>query len=536
MSEASPPAGRTYHRCVRRSSPLLLVLLALTACTSVVTGDPSPGVRLEKRGPAGAVPQGLERFYGQEIGWGGCSAYADSTTTRALYRDRPSLECARVEVPLDYAAPEGGTIRIGVLRRPATGDRIGSLLLNPGGPGASGMEAAVSLVPQVLTSEIGARFDLVGFDPRGVGASEPRVRCLSDAERDEERLDVDVDASPEGVAETERENQEYARKCAENTSAEFLANLGTRDVVKDLDVLRSALGDEKLSYVGYSYGTHIGAVYAEAFPANVRAMVLDGAVDPAQDEGDSLVAQGAGFQQAFEEFAAWCAKRPDCALGTDPAKAAEAFQGLTRPLVEQPVAVQGRKLSYNDSITGVVQALYSSQLWEPLNTGLTELKAGQGQTLLLLADTYYGRDADGKYSAITDAFTAIQCVDSPRDTDRAKLAEVARRYREAAPFLDDGAPPVGVLDACAFWPVPVTAAPTLTARPVGLPPVLVISTTGDPATPYDAGVSLARVLGGALLTYEGEQHTVYLQGVECVDAIGTAYLVGLATPQAGARC
>jgi pimeloyl-ACP methyl ester carboxylesterase len=382
------------------------------------------------------------------------------------------------------------------------------------------------------------RFDFVGFDPRGVGSSEPTVRCLTDAERDAERADDDeLDTSPQGVAKLEAEQRDYAAKCAQRTGkgAQMLANIGTRDVVRDMDLLRSALGDEKLTYLGYSYGTRLGSTYAETFPANVRAMVLDGALDPNQNAVDELVAQGQGFQHAFDEFVAWCVARDDCALGADKGNALAEYHRLVRPLGDNPLDLGGRELSYSDATTGVVQALYADELWEYLNTGLTELKSGKGTTLMKLADAYLERDDDGKYTTTQDAFTAIHCVDDPRVTDQAMIIEAERRYKEVAPFLDDGQPPSAALDACAFWPVPNTSQPHL-PNIAGLPPVLVISTTGDPATPYQAGVELAKALGGGLLTYEATQHTVFLQGEECVDKVGIDYLVELRLPPEGTRC
>ncbi|PSL54480.1 alpha/beta hydrolase family protein [Saccharothrix carnea] len=513
---------------------LFLALPLLASCTSVLPGSPTAGTALEQRGPAGAVPGGLERFYGQQLGWEDCAPYATTGTTTSLFKNKKSIECARLEVPLDYTEPEGRTIKVGLLRQRATGDRIGSLIINPGGPGASGMAAAAGMGAQVKSSPVGERFDLIGFDPRGIGASEPQIKCLTDAERDADRLDTDIDTSPAGLAETEAENKAYADKCASVTGVDVLANVGTRDVVRDLDVMRSALGDEKLTYLGFSYGTHIGAAYAQAFPGNVRALVLDGAVDPTQNQVESLIAQGAGFQKAFDAFAAWCATRQDCALGNDPSKANQAFRDLTLPLVQRPVAVGERKLSYNDAITGAIQAMYSEELWAPLNSGLTELKNNRGEVLLLLADNYFDRDKEGRYSTITDAFVAVKCVDEPRVTDKNVLNDVARRYKAAAPFLDDGQPPGAALDACAFWPVPPSVQEH---KPVsGLPPVLVISTTGDPATPYEAGVSLAKELGGGLLTFEGNQHTVYFHGNDCVDEAGHAYLISLELPREGTRC
>lgn len=294
--------------------------MPLAACTSTPKDQPSQVT--EQLGPKGAVPAGLDRFYGQPLTWGDCAPYATSGGAKSAFAVK-TLQCARLTVPLDYAKPDGDTITIGVLRHKATDqdNRIGSLVMNPGGPGASGMEAAANLSQGAAQGELGKRFDFVGFDPRGIGASEPQVRCLTDKERDANREeDLEADGSPAGVAKQETEAKDFAGKCAQRTEHgdAMLANVGTRDVVKDMDVLRSALGDEKLSYLGYSYGTRIGSTYAEAFPKNVRAMVLDGALDPDQDSVESLVAQGQGFGKAFGQYASWCAARQDCALGANP--------------------------------------------------------------------------------------------------------------------------------------------------------------------------------------------------------------------------
>jgi pimeloyl-ACP methyl ester carboxylesterase len=303
-----------------------------------------------------------------------------------------------------------------------------------------------------------------------------------------------------------------------------------------MDVMRSALGDEKLTYLGYSYGTRIGTSYAEVFPGSVRAMVLDGAVDPAQDPIAQLIDQGRGFQRAFDTFAAWCATRRDCALGQDTSQAVHHFQSRVRPLISEPASVSdGRKLSYTDATIGTVQALYLPALWEPLNRGLRELAQGQGDILIRLADIYYGRQPDGSYSTTMDVFQAVLCVDNPPIKDRNLARDVDAQYRAAAPFLDTGRPPSAALDNCAFWPVPPTGGPHHPQVP-GLAPVLVISTTQDPATPYQAGVNLARALNGRLLTYEGTQHTAFLQGNRCVDQVGISYLTNLQLPAEGTRC
>nr|WP_243770352.1 alpha/beta hydrolase [Amycolatopsis acidicola] len=517
----------------------ICLLTPLAACTSEHSSTPEAEPnQTESRGPVGPVPAGLDKFYAQPLTWGECAPYATSDDAKSAFGSQ-DLQCARLTVPLDYANPQGDTITIGVLRHKATGNRIGALVMNPGGPGASGMVAAASLSSQMSNSELGQRFDLVGFDPRGIGASEPEVNCLTDSERDADReKDLDTDGSPEGVAKQEADSKDFATKCAQRTDhgTAMLANLGTRDVAKDMDVLRSALGEQKLTYLGYSYGTRIGYTYAEAFPGNVRAMVLDGALDPNEDETESLVNQGAGFGKAFTEFGKWCAARQDCALGNDAANATKAYQDLVRPLIDNPVNIgDGRKLTFDDATLGTIQALYSQQLWEPLNTGLNELKRGRGTTLMALADQYNERDQQGHYSNTQDAFTAIRCVDDPRVTDKNEILNAENQYDQVAPFLDDGRPNGAALDACAYWPVPNTSEPH-EPKVSGVPPVLVISTTNDPATPYEAGVNLAKAMNGALLTFEGTQHTVFLQGNSCVDDAGTAYLVDGTLPAAGKRC
>lgn len=513
----------------------LLACCVATGCTSVVRGEPL-AVSVEKRGPVGPVPAGLERFYGQTLGWGDCRSMA--TTENRQLLEQSGLECARMSAPLDYAEPDGRVISIALLRRVAgaPGRRVGSLVLNPGGPGSSGVTAAAGVAQSQANTELGARFDIVGFDPRGIGSSEPTVQCLTAQERDADRLDNDVDTSAAGVAQTEQENKRFAELCAQRTGPEVLANLGTRDVARDLDVLRSVLGEPKLTFLGFSYGTRIGTEYAERFPGNVRAMILDGAVDPSENAVDSSVSQSRGFQEAFTAFSANCVTRRECPLGTDPAEATRRFRELVDPLVATPAPTQrGRRLSYSDAITGVIQALYSEELWGPLTKGLTELAGGRGDLLLALADNYYGRSPDGTYSTITDAFMAVHCVDDERVRDRAVVAEADRRARQVAPFIDDGRAPTTALDVCNFWPVPPTSTPHEPSVP-GLPTVLVISTTGDPATPYEAGVRLAEQLKARLLTNEGEGHTAFLGEKKCVNDIGLAYLTDLTLPDTNVRC
>ncbi|MDT0349890.1 alpha/beta hydrolase [Pseudonocardia charpentierae] len=527
---------------MRRSRPTALVLLAaaltvLTACSSPAPAVPVAADASAAPAPASvdAVPAGLTRFYTQKLTWGPCASFAGPDDKAAFAEKR--YDCTRLEVPLDYADPARPTAQLGVLRLKATGDKIGSLVVNPGGPGASGMSA----VPSLFGSGEGAegpltkRFDVVGLDPRGVGASTPTIDCLTDAEWEVERGDLDVDPSPAGVAQTEEENRQYAQRCTDRVGAAVLANVGTRDAARDLDVLRAAVGDQKLTYLGYSYGTRLGSTYAEDFPQNVRALVLDGALDPSQTTVERSVAQAAGFQQAFDAFAAECAKQGDCPLGADPAKATAAFQAITRPLVDRPLAVGPRKLTYPDAITGVTQALYVSSAWPALAQGISALAKGDGTILMLLADLYLDRRADGSYGNAIEAFDVISCVDEQRITDPAAIADGAARELAAAPYRDAGRGVVAARDKCAFWPVPPTSTPH-TPNVAGLPPTVVVSTTGDPATPYAAGVDLAKALGGTLLRVEGEQHGAVLSGSACVDDAVSAYLVDLTVPASGTAC
>jgi pimeloyl-ACP methyl ester carboxylesterase len=363
------------------------------------------------------------------------------------------------------------------------------------------------------------------------------VWCNSDADHDRLRADNVVEYTPEGVAHLEKLTREFVQRCVDKMGTDFLANVGTASVVKDLDALRVALGDEKLTFLGYSYGTRIGANYAEEFPQNVRAMILDGAIDPNADPVEADVRQASAFQQAFDDYAADCAIEPDCPLGTDPAKAVDVYHSLVWPLVDSPAETDDpRNLSYNDAVVGTILPLYSPTLWRHLTAALKEIEAGRGDTMLALADLYMERDAQGHYTNGTDVRIAVNCVDKPPITDRATLVEQDRRVREAAPFMAYGEfTGLAPMSTCSAWPVP----PTTTPHEIsvnGLPPILVVSTTNDPATPYQAGVDLARQLGGTLVTFEGTQHTVVLQADSCIDEIATRYLVDVTVPPQDTRC
>ncbi|MFI7001949.1 alpha/beta hydrolase [Nocardia sp. NPDC050175] len=500
---------------------LMVAVLALVAAGCTVNGHPT--------GPMPTAPAELTKFYTQTVQWGTCTGFGSADD-----RFAPTAQCARITVPVDYAAPDGPTAQIAVSRIKASGKKIGSLLMNPGGPGESGL----TMSALGNKSPLAERFDRVGFDPRGVGSSTPAIVCETAKEQDAERAEPQKDNTPEGIAAAENENRQYADRCTEHTGKDFLARVGTREVVQDMDVMRAALGDAKLSYLGYSYGTKIGSAYAEKFPDHVRALVLDGAIDSSQDPVQESLRQAAGFQKVFDAYAADCTKKADCPLGTDKTQTVQRFRALVNPLWDKTVpTTDPRGLNYGDALTGVRQALYTNDLWPVLTLGLSELRDGRGDTLLQLADLYDGRRDDGTYSNTTDAFNAIRCVDDPRISDRGITGKQDMEYRKAAPFLDDGrGTGAAPLDQCTVWPVPNTSEPhriTVT----GLPKVVVVSTTEDPATPYQAGVDLASQLGASLLTYKGNRHTIALSGGStCVDDAVIDYLVDLTDPEPGLTC
>ena len=482
---------------------------------------------------ASASPEGeATTAYGQAPVWGSCESYLGDA--HAI----PTAQCGTVSVPIDYANPQGPQAQLAVIRVPATGDRLGVLMVNPGGPGASAVDTVAGMGASLADTEITRRFDLVGFDPRGVGHSTPQVHCRTDAEFDAYRRDPMVDYSPAGVTHIEAVYQQIAQGCVDRTGRDFLANVGTASTAQDMDVVRAALGENQVNFLGYSYGTELGANYAERYPDRVRAMVLDGAVDPGSDPIGESLRQLAGFQTAFDDYAADCAQSTDCPLGQDPTQFVARYHELVNPLVQQPGRTSDpRGLSYSDAISGTVNALYTQRYWKYLTSGLLGLRRGtDAGDLLLLADDYVHRDTAGHYDNQQDAFTAIRCVDAPYPTDPAVWADADHRAREAAPFMAYGeATGFAPRDMCTMWLVPPTSAPHDVTSP-GPGKVVVVSTTHDPATPYQAGVDLARELDAALITFDGTQHTVVFNGDACVDPAVVSFLVDSTIPPVGLRC
>lgn len=492
----------------RRVTLLPAVFAALTLLMTACTSD--------KDAVAPPVPT-LDRYYQQTLAWGACSDYPGGADLGAA-----GIECARVTVPIDYGKPDGDTARIAISRLRATGTRVASLLTNPGGPGAPGL----SLPRALAKSPVAEHLDVIGMDVRGLGASTPRVSCRSAAEYATGQRVLGRNDPLAEIDQIEEENEDYANSCARRTGLTLLQHVGTVDVARDMDVVRAALGEQKLTYFGGSYGTRLGSTYAELFPERVRALVLDAPVDPTTNIGDEVIT-AAGFQQAFDAYAADCATSPDCPLGTDPKKANENYRALVNPLIRRPV----HGLDYGAVTTATIASLYHPSSWPDLTKGLTDLAKGRSEALLGDAGAYEDASSD-------DVHRAVLCLEEIRVTDRAVAADIVRRSRSAAPAFDDGlgdADNKAPLDACAFWPVPPTAQPHV-PKVTGLPKVVVVAATGDPATPYPGGVTLAKTLGAALITYEGTQHGAAFEGIACVDEPVVKYLIDLTPPADGLRC
>ncbi len=512
-----------------RGMGLVLAATLLAACSSIVPGgdaeQPAPydaGPRTSPR--SGPDPESLREFRRQRVSWSACG---------------DGFECARVAVPLDYERPGRDVIDLSVVRLPASGGaekRLGSLLINPGGPGSSGIEYARQ-AERVINPHVRERFDIVGFDPRGVARSEP-LKCLTDRQLDEF---ISADGSPDDPAEEQR-LIELARMLAqgcEQRAGELLAHVATEDVARDLDVLRAVLGDERLHYLGKSYGTLLGATYAELFPQHVGRLVLDGAVDPTVSDEEFDLAQAEGFERALRAFVADCVEQDECPLSGSVDEGVQQVALLLERIDKHPLPSEDsdRRLTQALAVLGVVAALYDrTSGWPALRIALAQAERDDGTVLLRLADFYTDRDEDGDYATNqNEVFYAVNCLDGDDGTaDVAELRSRADRYAASAPvfgpYLAWGAV------ACVDWPVPPRGEPG-PLRAAGSAPILVVGTTRDPATPYAWAVGLADQLeAGVLLSWDGDGHTAYGRGSSCIDAAVDDYLVAGEVPEDGTRC
>lgn len=484
---------------------LLAATLLLSSCSAAQPG----AARAARPAAAGA----------STLRWGRC---------QGMY------ECTTLKVPLSYGDPGGRQLRLALIRQAAgvPSRRIGDLLINPGGPGASTVADFSSLL-SLLSPTLRARFTIVGFDPRGVGASSP-VRCLPPAGL---QAFLQVDTAPSTptqravlVAATRR----FVAGCEER-SGSLLGHVGTRDVARDMNRIRLALGDRTVSYLGFSYGTFLGAEFAHLFPHQLRAAVLDGALDPTVPPIAATDAQSIGFETDLAALVHSCTATAACPWR--PAEPAGGIADIQALLARLAAAAEpaggGRVLTEGEAFYGIGAGLYSTTTWPLLEQSLQAADQGNGAGLLALADAYTGRNPDGSYSNEIEAETAVSCLDQPWPHSAATYFSAAAAVAPQAPVFGPG----NLLSslACAYWPVRA-AAPVAPPVVRGGPPILVIATTGDPATPYAGGVALSRELGtGRLLTRVGEGHTGYPASA-CVRRYADRYLISLALPPVGTRC
>jgi pimeloyl-ACP methyl ester carboxylesterase len=436
-----------------------------------------------------------------------------------------------LSVPEHYAKPDGKRLGIAVIRQPSSGSHEGSLIVNPGGPGASGIDFVAQSASSF--SELTEHYDLVSFDPRGVGASDP-IRCVTSSQ-----LDTNINENPDpqtaaDLATLVSQAKALANDCFRK-NGNFLEHVGTIDEARDMDVLRAALGDSKLTYYGASYGTYLGAKYAELFPTRIRGMVLDGALDPSLPVTQENLVQAKGFQVDLDDFLTQCVQSGKCPLGSTVAAAHAEFENLKAMVTAHPLtSTTGRVLGPGEFFEGVAAGLYQTEVWPELWESLGLLKGGQPTTLFLFADALTGRNNDGSYSNLIESNTAINCIDRPAPKSVAFYVAHAKAFARQAP--DFGAAIEYSSLPCAFWKVPPVEQPHPVHAP-GAPPILVIGTTRDPATPYVWAQALARQLSsGVLLTYNGDGHTAYIRHDSCVDAAVKSYLVDLQPPKPGITC
>lgn len=449
--------------------------------------------------------------------------------TPVVWQPCGSLQCGSVTAPLDYASPDGPTISIALARHPAAvpTQRIGSLVINPGGPGGSGIDDLPNEL-SVLPAGLLDRFDVVSFDPRGVERSSP-VSCASGSSGSGSGAGPSLDPVPSTPAQRLQlleADRQYASACQQSSGA-VLAHVGTMDTARDLDRIRQAVGDAGLTFVGHSYGTLLGATYAELFPTRVRAMVLDGAIDPALTTQQYLIDQSRSLETELQSFFAWCASS-GCAWrpAGDPTIA---LATLIERAAEQPVPAGGSVAGAGSIYSTLLAGLESRSSWPTLAGALAGLANGDGTA----ASSISGRYDRGGSSNGADAERAIDCLDHPSDRNPAHYPELAATARQAAPVF--GPLLAWGLLTCATWPVPPTRSPAPASDPGG-PPILVVGTTGDPVTPYRWAVSLAGELsGGALLTWQGQSHVAYFYS-PCVRSAYQSYLVNGVTPPPGTSC
>ncbi|MEV0013437.1 alpha/beta hydrolase [Streptomyces tendae] len=530
---------RTRTGSTRFRAALLAAALLATACSAggASTSAGSPAARAVGSTAAAtaalaplpqATPSELSPYYGQKLAWRDCGV--------------PGFQCATMKAPLDYAKPGEGDVRLAVARKKATGPgkRLGSLLVNPGGPGGSAIGYLQQYAGIGYPAKVRARYDMVAVDPRGVARSEP-VECLDGPEMD---AYTQTDVTPDDAGETDElvdAYKEFAEGCGAD-APKLLRHVSTVEAARDMDVLRAVLGDEKLTYVGASYGTFLGATYAGLFPDRTGRLVLDGAMDPSLPARRLNLEQTEGFETAFQSFAKDCVRQPDCPLGdknTAPDQVGKNLKSFFDDLDAKPLPAgdaDGRKLTESLATTGVIAAMYDEGAWQQLRESLTSaIKEKDGAGLLILSDSYYEREADGGYSNLMFANAAVNCLDLPAAfSSPDEVRDALPEFEKASPVFGEGLAWSSL--NCAYWPVKPTGEPHR-IEAAGATPIVVVGTTRDPATPYRWAEALSdQLASGHLLTYEGDGHTAYGRGSTCIDSAINTYLLRGTAPEDGKRC
>jgi pimeloyl-ACP methyl ester carboxylesterase len=503
---------------VRRSAPLVaasaIAMIALAACTPQKT-QVSPSVM-----PTAAPTDGSFDAYAQSLTWTECGG----------------LECATVLVPLDWTNPGGQSIEVEINRLKATGEARGSLLINPGGPGGSGLSLTEALASSA-GEDLLAAYDIIGFDPRGVGASTP-VDC-GDAETVDTFIVTDYPLETQAdVDAANQRNVDFAKGCQE-ASGDIVANVDTVSAARDMDVIRSLVGDEDLNYLGFSYGTQLGATYAELYPDRVGRMVLDGAVDFLLPSDDQAAGQAAGFEGALTNFVEWCAGESDCPLSSNPDAAKKEIHDIAVGAIADPVPAGNTDVNGNLMVYGIVVTLYDEGSWPYLLLALDEVINQSSATYMAqLADFYLDRDSNtGEYlSNSTVVFSVISCLDE--EPGEAWDLERVDQFRA---LMEEASPTFGwwfaASTGCSDWPFQANELVTSLDNATSTAPILVIGTTNDPATPYEWAQSLTQQLGDAtLLTYDGEGHTAYGRSNQCIIDAVDGWLVDGTMPSTGTVC
>ncbi|WP_307858498.1 alpha/beta hydrolase [Microbacterium flavescens] len=512
---------RRARRVSAAVAGLVAASLALSGCLyAMIPESTGPASTASPEPDTEGVAADLLPFYGQELDWADCG---------------DGLECTTVTAPLDWAEPSAGEIELSVIRSRATGgEAIGSLLTNPGGPGASGVGLIRDSLEFAVGEPLREQFDVIGFDPRGVGES-TAVRCFDAPEMDAYLFDIpENERGTDAWADELRERHAgFAEACDDNSDG-IIPFITTENSARDMDLLRAVLGDRELHYLGYSYGTFLGATYAKLFPEKVGRLVLDGAVDPAISSLDVDVVQGVGFESALRAYMADCLEGSDCPFRGTVDDAMADLGTLLASVDRDPLpAADGRMLGADSLMTGIVAALYSQESWPYLSLALESALEGDPETAFLLADFYFNRESGAYLDNQTEAFRTYNCMDYPNEATPDQLAAARDRLADEAPTV---APYWFGVNPCTDWPYP----PTGVREPIaaeGAAPIVVVGTTNDPATPYEWSVSLAEQLAsGVLVTREGEGHTGYNKGSDCVDSAVETYLLEGTVPEDGLTC